>query len=156
VASTAPLTLQSLDRIGVTVKIGVAEALACVILTAALPGLLGWGLIGMALGTTLPRLFSCLVVYPRLALVSMGPDLWHDMRRGLLRNLAMCAGVAVVFVGVHHVMPAHTWLGLVAGVALVVVLHVLALGHRYEAFPVVERLQSRALSSVRRFWAGSA
>jgi O-antigen/teichoic acid export membrane protein len=156
VASTAPLTLQSLDRIGVTVKIGVAEAVACVVLTAALPALLGWGLVGMALGATLPRLVSCLVVYPWLALTSMGPELWAGMRRGLVHNAALCVGVALAFVLVHWLVPADTWPGLVGGVLLVVTLHVLLLGHRYEAFPLVEQLQSRALHGMRRLWRGPA
>lgn len=150
IASTAPLTLASLDRIGITVKIGIAEAVACIVLTAALPGLFGLGLAGMALGATLPRLVSNLVVYPWLAVSTMGAPLAAEMRAGLLRNLAMCAGVALAFVAIAAVLPTQQWPGLVAAVAIVTVLHVLLLGGRYEAFPAIERLHGATLNALRR------
>jgi hypothetical protein len=153
-ASTAPLTLSSLDRIGITVKIGIGEALGCVILTAALPGLFGLGLAGMALGATLPRLFSNLIMYPRFAVDCMGPELKPDMWRGLGRNLALCAAVTLAFLGVHWLLPGNTWPSLVASVAIVTVGHVFFLGHRYEAFPFVERFNQRAHAALRRLVPG--
>lgn len=131
-ASTAPLTLAAVDRIGTTVKIGLGEALACVLLTAALPGLFGLGIAGMALGATLPRLVTNCLLYPSLAVATMGPELRAPMWQTLGRNLALCAGVATVFVGVWLVLPGHTWPQLVGAVALVTVLHVALFGHRYE------------------------
>lgn len=156
VASTAPLALAAMDRIGVTVKIGLFEAVACIALTAALPGLFGLGLAGMALGATLPRLFSCLVLYPRLAVDCMGEPLRPQMRAALRGNLLMCAGVALAFLAIYWAVPTQHWPGLVASVALVTVLHVFFLGQRYEAFPAVERLNARAHAALRRWLPGGA
>ena len=157
VGSTSALTLDATDRIRTTVKIGVCEALACVALTAALPGLFGLGLAGMALGATLPRLFSNLVLYPWLAVKVIGPELRADMLRHLTRNLSICAGVLVIFLAIHWAVPSRTWPGLVFAVALVTLLHVLALGGRYQAFPVLERFNDAVYGRVRRwFFGGSA
>jgi O-antigen/teichoic acid export membrane protein len=134
VAGTAPLTLASLDRVGVTMRIGIAEALACVVLTAALPGILGpaLGLAGMALGSTLPRLVTGCLLYPRLAVATMGPELRAPLLHALRQNLLLCAGVAVAFAAIHWALPGTSWARLVAGVALVTLLHLSLLGHRYE------------------------
>lgn len=153
-ASTAPLALSGLDRIGVTVKIGIGEAVACVVLTAVLPGVFGLGLAGMALGAVLPRLFSNLVLYPRLAVDCMGPELRTDMWRTLGRNVALCVAVGVAFVGVHWLVPGNTWPGLVASVAIVTLGHIFFLGQRYEAFPFVERFNQRAHAALRRLVPG--
>lgn len=154
VASTAPLTLHSMDRIGVTVKIGIGEALACVALTALLP-LAGLGLAGMALGATIPRLVTNLLLYPQLAVDAMGAQLKPELWRALGRNGAMCLGVLLAFIAIHALVPATHWPGMVSSVGLVTLLHVLALGHRYEAFPAVERLNARALATLRRWFPGS-
>jgi O-antigen/teichoic acid export membrane protein len=154
VASTAPLTLAAMDRIGTTVKIGIGEALGCLALTAALPGLFGWGLAGMALGATLPRLFSNWVLYPRLALQSMGSELKFDMLRRLGWNLLMCLGVAAAFLAVHEAIPSDTWPGLVAAVIVVTVLHVFTLGGRYQVFPALERFNASLHGALRRWMPG--
>lgn len=132
VASTAPLTLASLDRVNVTMWIGIGEAIACVVLTAALPGLFGWGLAGMALGATLPRLATNCILYPRLAVSTMGAELRPAMISRIARNLALSAGAAAAFAGIYLVLPGTTWPSLVAAVALMTLLHVAVLGHRYE------------------------
>lgn len=154
VASTAPLTLAAMDRIGTTVKIGLGEAFACVVLTAALPGLFGLGLAGMALGATLPRLFSNWALYPRLAIQIMGPELKEDLLRHLGRNLLICAGVLGAFLAIHWATPSRTWPGLILSVALVTVLHLFTLGGRYQAFPALERFNQTMHGMVRRFLPG--
>lgn len=154
VASTAPLTLAAMDRIGITVKIGLGEACACVVLTAALPGLFGLGLAGMALGATLPRLFSNLGLYPWLAVKLMGPELKADLLRHLGRNLFICAGVLVVFLGIHWAVPSRSWPGLILALTLVTVLHLFTLGGRYQAFPALERFNHAMHSAVRRWLPG--
>ena len=50
------------------------------------------GLIGLALGTMLPRLFTSLAIYPRLTLKLLGPELKPLMFAAIRRNLALCAG----------------------------------------------------------------
>lgn len=137
IASTAPPTLQSLDRIGVTVKIGVGEAVACVALTAALPGMFGLGLLGMALGSTLPRLFCNLLVYPRLAVHAMGPELKLLLPRAIGRNLAFCGGVVVVFWGLHALLPGRNWPMLIVSVGAACGLHLLLTAACYEGLPVI-------------------
>lgn len=153
VSSTTPLTLASLDRIGTTVKIGIGEAVACLVLTAALPAA-GLGLAGMALGTTLPRLFSNLAIYPWLATSTMGAELRPAMLRHLGVNLLLCAGVAAAFVSVHLTMPASSWPGLVGSVVVVTLLHVFTLGGRYQAFPALERFNAALHGTVRRWMPG--
>jgi O-antigen/teichoic acid export membrane protein len=133
-AGTGPLTLAAMDRVTLTMKIGIAEAVACVALTAALPGLLGLGIAGMALGATLPRLVTSCIVYPWLMGGVLGRDFGTAMRARLRGNLLICLGVAAGFAAVWAVLPGHTWPTLVAAAALVTVLHVAALGRRYEAF----------------------
>lgn len=132
VASTAPLTLASLDRINLTMKIGLGEALACVALTAALPAFFGLGLAGMALGATLPRLVSNCMLYPSLAVSAMGDELRPLMWKAIGRNLILCAGVALLFGAIFLALPVRGWASLVAAVVVVTVLHVAAFGHRYE------------------------
>lgn len=132
VASTAPLTLAAVDRVGITVKIGVGEAVACVLLTAALPGLFGLGIAGMALGATLPRLVTNGLLYPSLAVSTMGAELRAPMWQTLGRNLALCAGVAVLAVAVYLALPGRNWPMLVGAVAVFTLLHLALLGHRYE------------------------
>jgi O-antigen/teichoic acid export membrane protein len=135
-ASTGPLTLAALDRVTLTMKIGVAEALACVVLTAALP-MLGLGIAGMALGATLPRLVTSCLVYPSLMGGVLGADFGIDMRRCLRVNLLICALVAASFAAVWVMLPGHSWPTLIAAATLVTVLHVAVLGRRYEAFDSV-------------------
>lgn len=132
VASTAPLTLAAVDRIGVTVKIGVGEAVACVLLTAALPGLFGLGIAGMALGATLPRLVTNGLLYPSLAVSCMGPELRTPMWQTLGRNLLLCFGVAVMAAAVYLALPGATWPAFIAATAVFTLLHVALFGHRYE------------------------
>lgn len=137
VASTAPLVLQSQERIGITVKIGVGEALACIVLTAVLPGFFGMGLVGMALGSTLPRLASNLVLYPPLAVRVMGNELLADLPRAIGRNLALCLGVWVVFYSLHRFVPGGTWLTLGSTVAVACGLHLSLMAFCYEGLPVI-------------------
>lgn len=133
-AGTGPSTLAALDRVNLTMKIGIAEAVACVALTAALPSLLGLGIAGMALAATLPRLVTSCIVYPWLMGGVLGADFGSGMRARLRTNLLICLGVATGFGAVWAVLPGRTWPSLVAATALVTVLHVAALGRRYEAF----------------------
>lgn len=149
VSGTAPLTLASLDRVGVTMRLGVAEALACVVLTAALPGLLGLGLVGMALGATLPRLVTGCLLYPRLALATMGPELRSPLLYVLRRNLLMCVGVTVAFTAIRWALPGTSWPQLLAAATLVALLHLSLLGHRYEVSGA-GRLHDLLASWVRR------
>lgn len=137
IASTAPLTLHSLDRVGVTVKIGLWEAAACVALTAALPGLFGLGLLGLALGTTLPRLASNLALYPVLAVRTMGPELRTPMWRAIGRNLLLCVLVAALMVVLHVLLPGRSWLALIASVGAACVLHLVLVAVRIESPPVI-------------------
>jgi O-antigen/teichoic acid export membrane protein len=132
VASTAPLSLAALDRIGITVKIAFAEAAACVVLTATLPSVFGLGLAGLALGVTLPRLVTACAVYPALAVASLGSELRRPLWRTVVINLALCCVVALLFAIVAMLVPGRTWPSLIAAVAVVTVLHVTLLGHRYE------------------------
>jgi O-antigen/teichoic acid export membrane protein len=148
IASTAPITLQSMDRIGITVKIGLWEALACVALTAALPGLLGLGLLGMALGTTLPRLASNVLVYPRLTIDTLGDELRAALPRAVARNLLLCSVMAVLFVALHLMMPGRSWPMLLASVGVACGLHLLLVGSAYPELPLIgpigARLRKRA------------
>ena len=150
IASTAPSTLQSLDRIAVTVKIGVGEAVACVVLTAALPGMFGLGLLGMALGSTLPRLFSNLALYPLLAVHVMGPDLRLLLPRAISRNLALCVGVTAVFWGLHLLIPGRNWPMLAASVSAACGLHVLLMATCYEGLPVIGDVTDRLRRRLRQ------
>ena len=154
VGSTAALTLAAMDRIGTTVKIGLCEAFACVVLTAALPGLFGLGLAGMALGATLPRLFSNWVLYPWLAISVMGPELKTDLLKHLRRNLMICVGVLIAIMAIYWAVPSRTWPGLVLAVALVTLLHLCTLGGRYQAFPALERFNQALHGRVRRWLPG--
>ncbi len=137
VASTGNLTLASLDKIGTTVKIGVGEAVACLVLTAALPGLFGWGLIGLALGTMLPRLFTSLAIYPRLTLNLLGAELKPPMYAAIRRNLVLCAGALALFASVHAVFPGHNWPMLVGTVAFITAAHLLWVASRTEDVPFI-------------------
>jgi O-antigen/teichoic acid export membrane protein len=148
VASTAPLMLASLDRVNLTMQISLAEAVASVVLMAALPGLFGLGLAGMALGATLPRLVANCIVYPKLAVQVLGPASRGPMLQQLRSNLLLCAGVAAVFSVVYLAIPGRTWPTLVGAVALVTTLHLLAVGSRYESIATVSRVQA-----VLRGWA---
>jgi O-antigen/teichoic acid export membrane protein len=156
VASTAPLMLASLDRVNLTMQISLVEALACVVLMAVLPYVFGMGLAGMALGATLPRLVSNCLVYPRLAVQLLGPASKGPMLQHLRSNLLLCAGVAVVFVGVYWVIPGRTWHTLVAAVVLVTVLHLLAMGSRYESIGAVARVRGVVRGWAHRLRGGSA
>ena len=140
VASTAPLTLHSLDRVRVTVKIGLWEAAACIVLTAALPGLLGLGLLGLALGTTLPRLMSNLGLYPWLAIRTMGPELRLPMWRAIWRNAALCAVVAGLMLALHWAIPGTSWPALIISVGAACVLHLMIVALRMENPPVIGAL----------------
>ena len=85
-------------------KISLGEAVACVFLTAALPGLFGMGLAGMALGSTLPRLFSSCLLYPWLAVQSLGIELQKPFMRGIAKILVLTAAVTLVFWCIHASM----------------------------------------------------
>ena len=150
VASTANLTLASLDKIGITVKIGVGEAVACAVLTAALPGLFGLGLIGLALGTTLPRLFTSLALYPRLTLDLLGPELKAPMFAAIRRNLLLCVGALALFASVHAAIPGRSWPALVGTVAFVTAVHLLWVAARYDSLPGIGGAVTRLRRLVRR------
>lgn len=131
-ASTAPLTLASLDRVSLTMKIGMGEAIACIVLTAALPAVFGMGLAGMALGATVPRLVTNCLLYPWLAVSVMGPELRTNMWPAIGHNLLRCTLVASVFFAVSLAIPSTTWTAFVLSVAAVTLLHLSALGHLYQ------------------------
>ena len=132
VASTGPLSLASLDRVNITMAISIAEALGCVLLSALLPGVFGLGLIGLALGATLPRLIFGCAVYPWLAVSVLGPELKDAMWRDLTKNSFLCLSTALVFVAVLVVFSCHTWPSLFFAALVITVLHVLFFGNRYE------------------------
>ena len=72
-------------------RISLGEAIACVLLTAALPGMFGLGLAGMALGSTLPRLFSSCALYPWLSVRTLGNELRQPLVTGIGKNLLLTA-----------------------------------------------------------------
>jgi len=132
IASTGPLSLASLDRVDITMKISLAEAAGCIILSLLLPSVFGLGLIGLALGATLPRLVFGCAVYPWLSVATLGPELKAEMWEDLRYNLAMCVMVAAFFGVTLFVLGGETWLSLVAAVAAITAVHLATLGHRYE------------------------
>ena len=146
--STGPASLASLDRINITMWISLGEAIACLILTAALPGLFGLGLAGMALGSTLPRLFSSCALYPWLSIRTLGVELREPLLRGIARNLALTAVVAFGFWCIHSVANPTTWPGFAVAVALATVLHLLLIGSQYEGLPLIGPVTDR----LRRLW----
>ncbi|MBC7482382.1 MAG: oligosaccharide flippase family protein [Rhizobacter sp.] len=152
IASTGPLALQSLDRIGVTVKIGIAESVACVALTALLPGMFGLGLLGMALGSTIPRLVSNLALYPPLSIDAMGDELKRLLPRAIGRNLLICVGVGAAFSGLHFLLPGHSWPTMIASISIACTMHLLLMAMCYEGLPVIgvitDRLRRRLLGQV--------
>ena len=134
--STGPLSLASLDRINITMRISLGEAVACVLLTAALPGLFGMGLAGMALGSTLPRLFSSCALYPWLSILYLGKELQRPMISGIVTNSLLTAVVAFVFWGINALMVnVVTWSDFFIAVSLATVLHVLLVGWQYSRRP---------------------
>ena len=136
--STGPLSLASLDKINITMKISLGEAIACVFLTAALPGLFGMGLAGMALGSTLPRLFSSCLLYPWLAVQSLGIELQKPFMRGIAKNLALTAAVTLVFWCIHASMAnLASWAAFAFAVSLATILHLLLVGSQYRGLPVI-------------------
>ncbi|HQU80558.1 MAG TPA: oligosaccharide flippase family protein [Azonexus sp.] len=146
--STGPASLASLDRINITMWISLGEAIACLILTAALPGLFGLGLAGMALGSTLPRLFSSCALYPWLSIHTLGVELRAPLRRGIARNLGLTAAVAFGFWCIHSLANPTTWPGFAIAVALATVLHLLLIGSQYEGLPLIGPVTDR----LRRLW----
>ena len=144
IASIAPLALASLDRVGTTMRISMAEALACVALTALLPGALGLGLIGMALGSCLPRLVSCCLVYPWLAERTLGAQLWSPMWRGIGRNLLFCTILALIFLAISGFLPGQAgWSWFAVSVSLATAVHLLLAAAVYESLPVVGGITDR-------------
>jgi membrane protein YdbS with pleckstrin-like domain len=71
-------------------------------------------------------------VYPALAVASLGSELRRPLWRTVVINLALCCVVALLFAIVAMLVPGRTWPSLIAAVAVVTVLHVTLLGHRYE------------------------
>ena len=149
-ASTAPLMLASLDKVNLTMQIALVEAVSCVVLMAVLPNLFGLGLAGLALGATLPRLAANCIVYPKLAINLLGQDTRGVIWRRLRGNLLMCLGVGVAFFAVFLLIPTQTWVGLVAASTAITLLHLLALGSRYETLGPVARLNSTVRGWIRR------
>ncbi len=146
--STGPLTLASLDRINVTMWISLGEAIACIILTAVLPGVFGLGLAGMALGSTLPRLFSSCGLYPWLSIHTLGDELRAPLRRGIARNLALTAAVAFGFWCIYALTGPASWPGFAIAVALATILHLVLVGSQYEGLPLIGAVTDR----LRRLW----
>lgn len=137
-SSTGPLTLASLDRINITMGISLVEAIACIVLTAALPGIFGLGLAGMALGSTLPRLFSSCMIYPWLSIQSLGSELQKPLNRGIVKNLLLTAALAFAFWCIDSFMAdSVTWSAFAIAVSLATVLHLLLVGTQYQGLPVI-------------------
>jgi O-antigen/teichoic acid export membrane protein len=152
ISSTGPLSLASLDKIGITVRISLGEAIACIILTAALPGLFGLGVAGMALGTTLPRLFSNCVLYPWLSVESLGNELKSPLVRGISKNLLMAAGLFVGFWCIHLLLAIpESWLTFSLAVSLATLLHLTLIASQYENLPLIGPIIDR----FRRLWPSS-
>lgn len=137
-SSTGPLTLASLDRINLTMGISLAEAVACILLTAALPGIFGLGLAGMALGSTLPRLFSSCLLYPWLSIQSLGSELQKPLICGVLKNLLLTTALALAFWCIDSFMPVSvTWTAFAIAISLATILHLLLIGTQYQGLPVI-------------------
>lgn len=137
-SSTGPLSLASLDRINTTMRISLGEAVACILLTAALPGMFGLGLAGMALGSTLPRLFSSCVLYPWLSIHCLGFELQKPLVRGIVKNMLLTAASALAFWCIQTVMSnAVTWTTFAIAVSLATMFHLLLVGSQYEGLPVI-------------------
>jgi O-antigen/teichoic acid export membrane protein len=132
VASTSILTLQGMGRVHTTAVIGIVEALACIVLTAALPLWFGLGLVGMALGATLPRLVTSCIVAPWLAAKVIGSELSAPMRSAAAGHLLNSLGIALLFGAIALLWPVRGWADLVGAVGAAVLLHIALLGPRYE------------------------
>lgn len=144
VCSTGPLSLASLDRIGVTMRISLGEAVACVLLTAALPGLFGLGLAGMALGTTLPRLFSSCALYPWLSIQALGSELRQPMLRRIGRNLLLTSVVAATFWLINLGFSGQlAWSTFAVAVSLATIFHLLLTASQYEGLPFIGAVTDR-------------
>lgn len=151
ICSTGPLSLASLDKIGITMRISLGEAVACVLLTAALPGIFGLGLAGMALGTTLPRLFSSCALYPWLSTQALGSELRQPMLSGIGRNLLLTSVVAAVFWLIHAgVADNVTWSTFAVAVSIATLLHLLLIASQYEGLPFIGAITDRLRKLV--FW----
>jgi O-antigen/teichoic acid export membrane protein len=153
VASTATFTLLSLDRVNVTAVIGIGEAIACVALTAVLPGT--FGIAGLALGATLPRLATNCVLYPWLAVAAMGDELRPPMAQAIARNLVRCVAVAALFGAVWAAMPTTTWPTLIGAFIVVTLLHLVLFGDRYQV-SAAERVHALVHHHAKRLarWSG--
>lgn len=149
ICSTGPLSLASLDRIGITMRISLGEAVACVLLTATLPNVFSLGLAGMALGSTLPRLFSSCALYPWLSVRILGNELHHPMLQGIGRNLLLTAAVALVFSFIHvSIGDSVTWSKFTIAVSVATIFHLLLVASQYHDLPVIGVVTDR----IRRLW----
>lgn len=144
IASTGPLSLASLDHVNTTMRISLAEAILCIVLTAALPGLFGLGLAGMALGSTLPRLITGCAVYPWLSIHYLGAELAPTMRAGLQRNLYFAGLIACCFWLIAALRPsAESWSAFFITVILATLAYLMIVASRYRDLPLIGTLTNR-------------
>lgn len=144
VGSTGPLSLASLDRINITMRISLGEALACIVLTAGLPGALGLGLAGMALGSTLPRLFSSCLLYPWLSIRCLGIELQNPLIRGIVKNFWLTIALAFAYWCIQNAMTdTVTWTNFVIAVSLATTVHLLLVGSQYQGLPIIGAVTDR-------------
>jgi hypothetical protein len=89
------------------------------------------------------------VLYPSLAVATMGDALRPMMKKAITSNLALCAGVALLFGGVWLALPGTTWLTLIAAAALMTALHLALFGGRYEV-SIAGRVHDALFAAGRR------
>lgn len=144
VASTGPLSLASLDHVNTTMRISLAEAVLCIVLTAALPGLFGLGLAGMALGSTLPRLITGCGLYPWLSINYLGEELRPAIKESLHRNLYFVGLIACCFWLIATLRPSATsWPGFFLTVLLATLSYLLIAASRYRDLPLIGFVTNR-------------
>ncbi len=117
-ASTSTITLQSLDKVGITFWIGLAEATAAVCLMLLLSGPLELGIAGIALATALPPTVSATVVYPLIVGRLLGSELTTGLRREAVRAAVVLTSAAVVFEVVRAGIPKGSWAGFATAVSV--------------------------------------
>jgi O-antigen/teichoic acid export membrane protein len=144
IASTGPLSLASLDHVNTTMRISLAEAILCIVLTSLLPGFFGLGLAGMALGSTLPRLLTGCALYPWLSISYLGNELRQAIRESLIRNLFFVTLIASCFWIIAILLPSpSSWTQFFVAVFLATLSHLLIVASRYRDLPMIGFITNR-------------
>lgn len=121
--STGAVSLQSLDRVDLTLKIGVAEATTAVGFMLLLSGPMGLGIMGLALGTALPLTVSATLIYPALSNRIIGEGLITALLREVIRALLVLSATGLVFLGVHRYFAATDWIRFFTAVGICTLLY---------------------------------